>query len=252
MLGKRRARSKQWANPAPKRMNLMGPKQYGTGYNPKQVSGRKPAPNAEVKWHDYTAGGSFNAAASGFPTYAGIASLNAINQGDQPYERNGNKITATKLTVRGTVEQGKVSDTNFDNITAGAHYYRWMVIIDTQTNGATPPLSDIFEETPTGGDSFDIYNSLTETGRYKVLMDKILKIDAITPTYNSTTQHYHVASRLQHFKKTFKINLPIRFSDQYNNMASIRTNNLLMVIFCGSSNVNASFNFRSRLRFTDY
>ena len=49
-------------------------------------------------------------------------------------------------------------------------------MIDTQANGAFPNLTDVFEENPTGGDQFDIYNSLRETGRYKILMDKVLRI----------------------------------------------------------------------------
>ena len=48
-------------------------------------------------------------------------------------------------------------------------------MIDTQANGAFPNLTDVFEENPTGGDQFDIYNSLRETGRYKILMDKVPK-----------------------------------------------------------------------------
>ena len=32
--------------------------------------------------------------------------------------------------------------------------------VDTQANGAFPNLTDVFEENPTGGDQFDIYNSL--------------------------------------------------------------------------------------------
>ena len=32
-------------------------------------------------------------------------------------------------------------------------------MIDTQANGAFPNLTDVFEENPTGGDQFDIYNS---------------------------------------------------------------------------------------------
>ena len=42
-------------------------------------------------------------------------------------------------------------------------------MIDTQANGAFPNLTDVFEEKNPGGDQFDIYNSLRETGRYKNL-----------------------------------------------------------------------------------
>ena len=57
-------------------------------------------------------------------------------------------------------------------------------MIDTQANGAFPNLTDVFEENPTGGDQFDIYNSLRETGRYKILMDKVLRINELTPGWN--------------------------------------------------------------------
>ena len=74
-------------------------------------------------------------------------------------------------------------------------------MIDTQANGAFPNLTDVFEENPTGGDQFDIYNSLRETGRYKILMDKVLRINELTPGWNTQTNRWHAASRLQYFQK---------------------------------------------------
>ena len=46
-------------------------------------------------------------------------------------------------------------------------------MIDTQANGAFPNLTDVFEENSHWWRSIDIYNSLRETGRYKILMDKV-------------------------------------------------------------------------------
>ena len=95
-------------------------------------------------------------------------------------------------------------------------------MIDTQANGAFPNLTDVFEENPTGGDQFDIYNSLRETGRYKILMDKVLRINELTPGWNTQTNRWHAASRLQYFQKHVNLDLPIQFSDQYGNLASVK------------------------------
>ena len=103
-------------------------------------------------------------------------------------------------------------------------------MIDTQANGAFPNLTDVFEENPTGGDQFDIYNSLRETGRYKILMDKVLRINELTPGWNTQTNRWHAASRLQYFQKHVNLDLPIQFSDQYGNLSSVRNNNICMII----------------------
>ena len=52
-------------------------------------------------------------------------------------------------------------------------------MIDTQANGAFPNLTDVFEENPTGGDQL-ISTIPQETGRYKILMDKVLRINELT------------------------------------------------------------------------
>ena len=108
-------------------------------------------------------------------------------------------------------------------------------MIDTQANGAFPNLTDVFEENPTGGDQFDIYNSLRETGRYKILMDKVLRINELTPGWNTQTNRWHAASRLQYFQKHVNLDLPIQFSDQYGNLASVRNNNICMIILSGAN-----------------
>ena len=79
------------------------------------------------------------------------------------------------IDLRGTVEVAKHSGSDFDDLKCETHYFRWILMIDTQANGAFPNLTDVFEENPTGGDQFDIYN-FRETGRYKILMDKVLRI----------------------------------------------------------------------------
>lgn len=256
MLGKRR---KQWAKPVQKRRKSVSdiipfsPKQFGSGYDPKSVSLRKPPPNLEKKWFDVTANtSSWNAAGSGLPCHLGYDSLVRIPQGDNGDHRNGNKIMVTNVTLRGTCQCVESSNATFTSTTPGDVYFRWFVIIDTQCNGAFPAVTDIFEETPTGGEQFDIFNSLLESGRYKVLMDKYVRVPAAAPMYNSASGHTHVPNRLIHFNKSFKLNLPIHYSDGTANMAAVRTNNIFMLVFNGHDGTNCRVNWRARIRFTDY
>lgn len=231
------------------------PPQFGYGYDPKRVSRRRIPPNAEIKWYDQTGGTAFVDATTVLPSRCDIASLLLFPSGDEGPTRIGNKITVTKLNLRYTVGTNITSNTDFSNVYAGDHYFRVMVFIDTQANGSTPAFTDVFEEAPhaTGGDQFSIYNSLRETGRFKVLMDKITLLPAYTPAYNTATGHYHVPSRIRYEQASFKINLPVVFSDALPNNASVRNNNIFIMAFSShSTGTNFAFSYRSRVRFTDY
>ena len=150
--------------------------QFGPGYNPKVVSARPPPPNAEIKWYDQTGVSTFNNVSSSIPVHAAVGSLNLISQGDQGDNRNGQKIMVRSIDLRGTVEVAKHSGSDFDDLKCETHYFRWILMIDTQANGAFPNLTDVFEENPTGGDQLISTIPLRETGRYKILMDKVLRI----------------------------------------------------------------------------
>ena len=64
-------------------------------------------------------------------------------------------------------------------------------------------------------------------------MDKVLRINELTPGWNTQTNRWHAASRLQYFQKHVNLDLPIQFSDQYGNLASVRNNNICMIILSG-------------------
>ena len=226
MLGKRKQTTAPWKKGTLKKWPKEKRSQFGPGYNPKVVSA-SPPPNAEIKWYDQTGVSTFNASSS-VPVHAAVGSLNLISQGDQGDNRNGQKIMVRSIDLRGTVEVAKHSGSDFDDLKYETHYFRWILMIDTQANGAFPNLTDVFEENPTGGDQFDIYNSLRETGRYKILMDKVLRINELTPGWNTQTNRWHAASRL-YFQKHVNLDLPIQFSDQCGNLASCKEN-ICMII----------------------
>ena len=126
-------------------------------------------------------------------------------------------------------------------------------MIDTQANGAFPNLTDVFERKSHWWRSIRYLQFPQETGRYKILMDKVLRINELTPGWNTQTNRWHAASRLQYFQKHVNLDLPIQFSDQYGNLASVRNNNICMIILSGAdSNTQMTYNYRSRIRFSDY
>ena len=102
----------------------------------KVVSARPPPPNAEIKWYDQTGVSTFNNASSSVPVHAAVGSLNLISQGDQGDNRNGQKIMVRSIDLRGTVEVAKHSGSDFDDLKCETHYFRWILMIDTQANGA--------------------------------------------------------------------------------------------------------------------
>ena len=127
-----------------------------------------------------------------------------------------------------------------------------MIFIDTQANGAIPALTDVFEEDPAAGDSYDVYNSLKEEGRYKCLMDKYIKVNQAHPMFNSSSGRTHVQNRVTHFKKTVNLDLPIHYSGGSAGVGYVRNNNIFMVVFNGHDGSNLRVNYRTRVRFTDY
>lgn len=215
MLGKRK---KQFSMPPHKKQPYIRStqrsipgvsKQFGSGYNPKAISYRRPPPNLERKWFDNTGvANTWVTSTTGLSAHTAFDNLVRIAQGDTGHTRNGNKIMITKINLRFTSEVTGVSNGTFDDTTPGDVYFRWFLIIDTQANGAIPAMTDIFEENPNNV-SFDVYNSLLETGRFKILMDKFVRVPHACPMFNTVSHNTHTQTRIMHHNKSFNVNIPI-------------------------------------------
>lgn len=249
VLGKRKT-SYAYRRPPPKRM-YRGASPYGSGYNPKAVSRRTPPPNAEKKYSD-TSGATqllANAATSSWPAYTHIQSFNQIAQGDGMNGRNGNKITVTSFTLRMEVGIDRNTDASWSGLVSSDTPFRIVLYIDTQHNGAGPTIDDFFQDEPTSTEQLFVFNKLEETGRFKVLMDKMIVVQNQAVVYDGTNLHSTGGTKV--FKKHFKLDLPIMYGDSTNNLASIRTNNIGMFVMSKSDD-HRTFSIRARLRYYDY
>ena len=159
-----------------------------------------------------------------------------ISELNQPRRLGGDNRNGQKIMVRSIDLRGNRSSQTF------RQRLRWLemrnpllqmdLMIDTQANGASL-IWQMYSKKIHWWRSIDIYNSPRETGRYKILMDKVLRINELTPGWNTQTNRWHAASRLQYFQKHVNLDLPIQFSDQYGNLASVRNNNICMIILWG-------------------
>lgn len=257
MLGKRTKSYTLLPNPTPKRRATnkkyaKAAKPYGKGYQP-VYTGDGDAP--ELKWHDVGKNLTVldTAPSAANPALYYIGSLCAIQAGDNGSERNGTKIQAKKITLRMKVAVDPNSDGVNANIVADAHTFRVFMAVDTQGNGASPTFDQIFENVPNNdAQEFD-FNKLSSTGRFKVLLDKFITVPPSYVVHDGT--NYHAYGNNKFFKKTFPLDMAIRYSDASNNVTSVQKNNIFLIIMADASTTtftNMKFAFRSRLRFKDY
>lgn len=261
MLGKRKQNitygsRKFKKNPSARRVETFG----GTGgYNPKrQISKKRPA-GAELKIHQIGQDTTTltTDATTTLPTHSHFPSLVLVAQGDSQSTRDGNRIILDQLTIRGQV----VLDKNSSNVWTGAGdvingnpTFRVIVYVDTQTNGASAPLTTIFDDGQANEFAFGVYNNINLGGRFKILMDKWIEVPQSSTCFNSDHKTYNASTSARCFKKTFKkMNLPIFYTDTTATIADISSNNVGMIVMSNYTKKDSiKFAYRARARFYDY
>ena len=235
----------------------------GPGYNPKAINLRaKPPPFAEKKFHELGQDATTiqNIATTTTPAHSGFSSLNLISYGDSMSTRNGNKVLLDSISLRGRCIVDKNSDPSFANVVSTTTIFRIVVFLDTQCNGGSPTIDEFFDTQLVSQDAFDCYNSLHNTGRFKTLLDKRVTVQPgpcfmdNTPTPDTVACPGGETEFSFHLKN---LRIPIMFSDGYDYIQSVRTNNIGMFFLTvggGGSDTKTQRRvaWRSRVRFYDY
>lgn len=255
MLGKRKP---TYAYPARKKAKTYqkANRQFGPGYNPDTPKLYKAPPGAELKYHDFGVDTTTmtTAATANVPTHYQKDTLIEIPAGDGANQRNGSKILIKSIDLRAAVAINRNTSANWADIVSGTLVWRFILYIDSQANGQVAPLAEFFDTTLTNS-PFYLYNNIKESGRFKVLMDKFINLDGIAPFYEGGAGQWHQTETQRVFKKHVKLNLPINYGSNTGNLADIRKNNIGIFIFCAggpAAVTHKSFNYRARVRFTDY
>jgi hypothetical protein len=178
------------------------------------------------------------------PTAGGtiLSSINLLDQGAGASERVGRKCVVKSLHIKGRM---KLSATAANTTTADS--IRFVIYLDTQTNGTAATPSEIFDATA-GSAPIHGYRNLANTQRFKILYDKTMDIKSTSGAYDGAQPDFGEAIR------SFKINkrcyIPLEFSNPTGALVNIRSNNIGILMFAREASANVGF--ETRIRFADY
>lgn len=170
-----------------------------------------------------------------------ITSLNLLAEGTARNQRIGRRVTIRSINVHWQVTlpnfEAQVDPPVGDAV-------RIMLCIDKQCNGAvTPPENIILPHT-----SYLAFRNLAETHRIKVLWDKTININ-----YQSTAQflvnNFAGGGQIKTGAIFKKVNITIMYDDTGADLATISSNNIIILVV-GRQGV-AGFSTRNRIRYTD-
>lgn len=206
--------------------------------------------NAEMKYFD-------NVYAAVGLTAAGVVlgSINLVNQGTAPNNALGRKIVIKSVECRGEVQMNQssavvvpgVAPYGIQNVPLDANY-RFMLVLDTQANGALPVPTDLL----TG--SLYSFRDLSNTSRFRVLKEWVGGFNSMfSPFENGGTSVAWVSSsNSRPFKWYKKCNIEIEYAAMAGgtrNINEVKSNNLFIIGYADFTNVILTMH--TRIRFYD-
>lgn len=184
---------------------------------------RKMKTERELKFFDQDVDDA-SIAANGtiFTNSSAEASLIRIAAGDGESNRDGRKIVITKIKWRYQVDGTELSNTTKDTV-------RLILYLDTQCNGAAATVTNILET-----DDFQSFRNLTNSKRFKILMDRTYSFYAQAGAGNGVTD----AFGSQRYDDTFykDVNIPVEYSSTTGAIAELTQNNLGLLVMSDTGN----------------
>ncbi len=165
-----------------------------------------------------------------------ITRLDKIVQGADATQRIGRKCCIFNVNFKLQLVMLTLTDptTTEDNV-------RFGVVIDHQTNGATPILSEIIE-----AGKFDGYRVLNNQERFTMLLDKTVNMRSMI-SGNGTTTRTGAATRF--IQKALKTNIIMEYAGGVGTVGEIKSNGVFFFIV--SAEATAEWELSTRIRFGD-
>ncbi len=170
--------------------------------------------------------------------------LTAVAQGDGESNRDGRKYIIDSIHIKGflsTAPQEAVV-TPLPDIVC-----RLVLVLDTQTNGATLTATDVMDAGQT--DDVNSFRNLQFTKRFKVLWDKTMILRQHNTAQGAIDLFATNAYKGNVFKinKVFKDGLPVTMSGTAADIANVVDNSIHMIGIAQDN--NALINYQCRIRF---
>ncbi len=204
--------------------------------------------NIESKFVDYFVNDdAFTTGWAGGEMEDGTAlSISAVAQGDGESQRDGRTYNITSVHVNGLVQKAATESQTapIDEVVA-----RVVMVLDTQTNGAQLNAEDVINAVAAGEDWLGFRN-LQNTGRFRVLKDKVFTLRASNATNEGAANLFSSGALNLPFKFNVKFKTPIkvRCTGTTAAIASIADNSIHII---GTSQLTTTLlSYNSRIRFT--
>lgn len=196
------------------------------------------ANGGELKFHDIDSNNSSPIPLAGVVQNAGT--LIVIPQGVTEITRVGRKCVLKSIMWRWSLT---LPETQAEATPPSPDTVRMMVFLDKQANGTTAAVLDILETA-----NFQSFNNLSNSGRFKILYDKTITLNysQLTAPIAASFATSTVIRNGTFFKKC---NIPIEYSDTSGAMATIRSNNIGLLLI--SQFTKCSLDSKFRFRFSD-
>ncbi len=157
-----------------------------------------------------------------------------VPTGDTDQSRDGKKITITSIFIRFqfTLPSNLSFGDTFDTL-------RVILLIDKQANGALPAVSQILESPDIQG-----FRNLDETHRFRTLLDRTWNVVSKSGAFNGSVTHF--GGDIINYQFYKKLNLPILYNDDSGLIATITSNNIVMMFISNSQLGGIKSNIRIR------
>lgn len=137
------------------------------------------------------------------------------------------------------------------NLTGGSDICEVYVILDTQCNGTTPSMEDVFADSTTANKTLRV-RELDETSRFRILKKWNIALNSTGPWFNSSTLVTHYANH-KYAAKFHRLRFPSPLKVQYardnptSSLSILKDNNIFMV--CRCINGHSSIEWQTRTVF---
>jgi len=180
-------------------------------------------------------------------TTGSLTLLNLAQLGSDMTNRIGRKTTLRSVYIRGHVKLQQADQA--PALTAPGQQWRFMLVWDTQPNGAAPAITAILKEsTP------ESQLNLDNRDRFKILKDKHGTFDMIYSVTTATQSQFGVNHSITPFKCYKKFRLETIYNATNGNTIADITSGALYMLWIGNiaSSVNdAIASLTTRVRFDD-
>ncbi len=190
----------------------------------------------EYKFHDEL----FSATMTTGGTILLNGSLNEIAQGIQESQRVGRKIVIKSVQMKAKYRLSTSTGATGNNL------YRVIIFQDKQCNGATAVVLDLLEQ----ADLLSFYN-LANSSRFRILLDETKVMNPSAGAGNGTANDFN---EVFHFKEySIPVNIPIEFDNSASTgaIATIRSNNIGLLVIMNEATEDVTIAATTRLRFSD-